>query len=79
MDLIRNILIGIGFLFMLVIGSCTMLGMGAVSVGQAVVQKAGPAIEEAKREAERERLERHNERMNRRAAMYDSDYDDSSE
>jgi len=66
---IRNILIGIGFVCFLLIGSCTLLGMKAASTVQTMANQAAPAIEGLKDEIEKERIERHNERMNRESSL----------
>lgn len=66
--MLRNILMGLGCLFILVMGSCTMLG-----VGTAVVVSKG--AEKVAKKYDDEELKYHNVRDNRDAAYHEhSDY-----
>lgn len=67
-DLIRNVMMGLGCLTLLWIGSCSMLGLGtAVAVSEGANKFAKTYKEEE--------LKYHNERDNRAAAYHEhSDY-----
>lgn len=64
MDRIRNILVGIGCLGLIYLGSCAMVGAGTEVVASKAAEKAGEIYNE-------EELKPHNERANRASAYHE--------
>ncbi|MCX7285915.1 MAG: hypothetical protein NTX28_18075 [Novosphingobium sp.] len=76
-DLFRNLLMGIGCLGLLWLGSCAMVGAGTVVAVSSASKKAGKWYE-------KEELKQHNEKANMAAAYhehsdYKADYDENYE
>lgn len=66
MDIVRNILMGIGCLGLLYLGSCTLVGVSSVV---AINEATSPEnLERLADEAEERENARHNEEMNEEAA-----------
>lgn len=67
-DLIRNVLMGVGCLGLLWMGSCAMIGAGTAVAVNSTSEKVGKWYE-------KEELKQHNERDNKAAAYHEhSDY-----
>ncbi|HQS70267.1 MAG: hypothetical protein B7Y36_14710 [Novosphingobium sp. 28-62-57] len=76
-DLLRNMLMGVGCLGLLWLGSCAMVGAGTAVAVNSTSKKVGKWYE-------KEELKWHNERANKAAAYhehsdYKADYDENYE
>ena len=78
---VKYVLIGIGLLAVLLIGSCAVIGYTTVKAVETVSPHGTELVKQIEAAADRQALKVHNDRMNREAAYgdYESDYGGGSD